>query len=317
MHQSLVPPRVRPVLASGFPDRPIRFVVPYAPGGNADSTVRVLAPRLSEALGQPVVVENRAGAGGSVGAAQVARTRADGHTLLLGSNGPLTVNPTLQASLAYDAEMDFAPVGLACRTPLAVAVHRGQPPRSLAELLSHAKADPGRFSVGSAGTGSISHLAIELFNGETGAGLQHIPYGGGGALVPDLVAGTVNGAFTEVSTALPLHREGAIRILGVTAARRLAVAPELPTVEEGGVPGFRAAAFLGIVVPAGTPVEATRALQMALAVALADPGVRQRLEQMGSEIATEKEMTPHGFAAVVAHEMAWTRAAAARAGLRR
>ena len=233
----------------------------------------------------------------------------------LGSNGLLTVNPTRQASLAYDAEKDFAPVGLARRTPLAVAVHRGQPPRSLAELLSHAKANPGRVTVGSAGIGSISHLAIQVFKGETGAGLQHIPYGGGGALVPDLVAGTVNGACTEVSTALPLQREGAIRILGVTAARRLAVAPELPTVEEGGVPVFHAAAFLGIVVPAGTPVEATRALQTALAVALADPGARQRLEQMGSEIAKE-EMTPHGFEAVVAHEMAWTRATAARAGLR-
>ncbi len=306
----------RPVLAAGFPDRPIRFVVPYAPGGNGDTTVRLLAPRMSEVLGQPVVVENRAGAGGSVGAAQVARSRADGYTLMLGSNGPLTVNPTLQSNLAYDAGRDFAPIGLAVRTPLAIAVHRAQPARSLAELLAQAKANPGKVSIGSAGTGSITHLAIEMFNGATGAGLLHVPYAGGGALVPDLVAGNINGCFIEVSNALPLHREGAVRILGVTSARRLAVAPEIPTAEEAGVPGFRAAAFLGIVVPSGTPEEAVRALQAALAAAIADSAVRQRLEQMGSEIASAEEQTPAGFAAFIARELAWTRDAAGRAGLR-
>jgi tripartite-type tricarboxylate transporter receptor subunit TctC len=302
--------------APAWPDRPVRLVVPFAPGGNADLTARAAAPRMAEALGQPVVVENRAGAGGSVAAAQVARARPDGTTVLLGSNGPLAINPAVQPNLGYDPMRDFAPVGLFVRTPMAVAVHRALPPRTVAELVAHAKANPGRVGFGSSGVASTAHLSLEMFNAATGAGITHVPYGSGGAMAPDLVSGTVAGAITEVATALPLHREGAVRILGVAAARRLAVAPDLPTVEEAGVPGFRAAAFVGVVAPAGVPAEAMAALAAAVAAAVADPVVRRRLEEMGSEMAPAEESTPAGFAAFLRREAEWTRAAAERAGLR-
>jgi len=302
--------------AAGFPDRPLRLVVPYAPGGNSDTVARVIAPKLGETLGQPVVVENRAGAAGNVAATAFVRARPDGYNLFLGSNGPLTVNPATQANLAYDPVRDFAPIGLAVRTPNVLAVHRSVPARTLAELIALSKSAPGRIATGSSGTGSTAHLAIESFNAATGAGLQHVPYGSGGAMAPDLIAGNIQAGMTEISTALPLHREGVIRILGVGAGARLAVAPELPTMEEQGLIGYRAAAFVGVVAPAGTPAEIMAPLAAAMAATVADAGVRRRLEEMGSEMASAEEATPAGFTAFLARETVWTRAAAERAGLR-
>jgi tripartite-type tricarboxylate transporter receptor subunit TctC len=305
-----------PVRAQGFPDRPIRLVVPFAPGGNSDITARACAPRMAEALGQPVIVENRAGAGGSIGAQQVARTKPDGFTILLGSNGPLAINPAVQANLGYDPLRDFAPVGLFVRTPMAITVHRALPPRTVAELVAYAKANPGKVGFGSSGIASTAHLALESFNAATGAGITHIPYGSGGALTPDLISGTLAGAITEISTAMPLHREGAVRILGVAAANRLPVVPDVPTAAEAGVPGYTAAAFVGIVVPTGVPPEAMAALARAVGAAVADPAVRGRLEGMGSVMASEAEAQPAGFAEFLVRETAWTRAAVERAGLK-
>jgi tripartite-type tricarboxylate transporter receptor subunit TctC len=306
----------RPGQAETFPDRPIRLIVPFAPGGNSDTVARVLAPRLADQLGQPVVVENRAGAAGNVAATQFARARPDGYTLLLGSNGPLTVNPAIQANPGYDPVRDFAPVGLAVRTPNGLAVHRGVPARDLAALIALARAAPGTISTGSSGTGSTAHLAIESFNAATGAGLQHVPYGSGGAMAPDLIAGNIRAGMSEVSTLLPLHRDGAVRILAMGSAARLLVAPDVPTFEEAGVAGFRAAAFVGVVAPAGTPAPVMALLAAAMEAAVADAGTRRRLEEMGSEMASAEEATPAGFAAFLVREAAWTRAAAERAGLR-
>lgn len=307
----------RPLRAqAAFPDRPVRLIVPFAPGGNSDITARACAPAMSAKLGQPVVVENRAGAGGSVAAQQIARVRPDGYTILLGSNGPLTINPQVQANLGYDPLRDFRPIGLFVRTPMVIAVHRSMPPRTLAELVAYAKANPGRVSFGSSGIASTAHLSLEMFNAATGAGITHIPYGSGGAMTPDLVSGTLSGAITEISTALPLHREGVMRILAVAASDRLPQAPELPTATEAGVAGFQAAAFVGIVTPVGVPEDAARVLGEAVAAAVADPGVRQRLQGMGSLMASAEEAMPAGFAAFLQRETAWTRAAAERAGLR-
>ena len=305
-----------PALAAGYPERALRLVVPYAPGGNSDTVARLIAPRMAGTLGQPVVVENRAGAGGSVGARAAAQAKPDGYTLMLGSNGPITVNPQVQASLGYDPLRDFAPIGLACRTPQVLAVHKAFPARTLAGFIAHGRENPGRITVGSSGTASISHLAIEMFNAATGAGMQHVPYGSGGAMAPDLVAGNIMACVTEISTALPFHREGAIRILGIASAARLPVAPEVPTIEEAGVAGYRAAAFIGLMLPSGAPAEVGAALAAALAAAVADPATRQRLQEMGSEMADPAEATPAGFAAFLLAETAWTRAAAERAGLR-
>lgn len=314
-----LPASLLPVLAARaaeWPDRPVRLVVPFAPGGNADITARAAAPRMAEALGQSVVVENRAGAGGSVAAAQVARMRPDGLTMLLGSNGPLAINPAVKSDLGYDPLKDFAPIGLFVRTPMAIAVHRSLPVRSLAELVAYSRAEPGRVSFGSSGIASAAHLSLEMFNAATGAGITHAPYGSGGALTPDLLSGTIAGAITEIVTALPLHREGVVRILAVAASRRLPVVPDIPTADEAGVPGFEAAAFVGIVVPAGVPEGPSQALSKAVAAAVADPAMRGRLEAMGSIMANAEEATPAGFAAFLRRETAWTRAAAERAGLR-
>ncbi|MFC7475351.1 Bug family tripartite tricarboxylate transporter substrate binding protein [Dankookia sp. GCM10030260] len=305
-----------PRAQAGFPDRPIRLIVPFAPGGNSDTVARVMAPTLSEKLGQPVVVENRAGAAGNVAATAFARARPDGYAIFLGSNGPLTVNPVIQANLGYDPVRDFVPVGMFVRTPNVLAVHRSVPAETLAALIALSKSAPGSISTGSSGTGSTSHLAIESFNAATGAGLQHVPYGSGGAMAPDLIAGNIKAGMTEISTALPLHREGVVRILATGSAGRLAMIPEVPSFEEAGVPGFRAAAFVGIVAPTGTPAEVLAALAAAVAAAVADAGNRQRLEAMGSEMAAPAEATPAGFAAFLVREGAWTRAAADRAGLR-
>ena len=309
-------PLATPALAQGFPDRPIRLLVPYAPGGNSDVTARTVAPKMSERLGQPIVVENRAGAGGSVGALQMARARPDGLSLLLGSNGPITVNPAVQQNLGYDPIRDFIPVGLFVRTPLTLTVHRSTPARNVQELIALSRANPGSVTMGSSGIASISHLTLEDFNARTSAGLQHVPYGSGGAMAPDLVAGNVKGAVTEVSTAQPLHREGAARILGITSTQRLSIMPDMPTVAEQGVEGFRSAAFVGVMVPAGTPREVIAVLEAAVTFAIADATVRQRLEGMGSEMASPEETTSAGFAAFIQRETEWTRNAATRAGLR-
>ena len=302
--------------ALAFPERPLRIISGFNPGGANDIVARALAQPLTAVLGQPVVVENRAGAAGNVAATAFARAKPDGYAIFLGSNGPLTVNPVIQANLGYDPARDFTPVGLFARTPNVLAVHRGVPAQTLAELIALAKASPGSIPTGSSGTGSTSHLAIESFNAATGAALQHVPYGSGGAMAPDLIAGNIKAGMTEISTALPLHREGAVRILATGSAGRLAVIPEVPSFEEAGLAGFRAAAFIGIVAPAGTPAGVVAALAAAVAAAVADAGNRQRLEEMGSEMASPEEATPAGFAAFLLRESAWTRAAAERAGLR-
>ncbi|GGG48865.1 hypothetical protein GCM10010964_40310 [Caldovatus sediminis] len=307
-----------PARASAWrPDRPVRLIVPFAPGGNTDLVARVIGPHMGERLGQPVVVENRAGAAGSVAAAAVARARPDGLTLMIGSNGPMAINPITRADLGYDPLRDFAPLGLIVRTPLALVLHRDQPARDVAGLVAHARANPGRVVFGSPGVASTGHLTLEMFNAATGADITHAPYQSGGALTPDLVAGTVAGAFVEVATVLPLHRDGAVRILALTSGGRLSVAPELPTVEESGVPGFRAASFVGVVAPAGVPQEAMAALHDALKAAVAHPEVRRRLEETGSQVASEEEASPAGFAAILRRETEWTREAARRAGLLR
>ena len=304
------------IARASWPDRPVRLVVPFAPGGNADLVARTVAPSLAEKLGQPVIVENRAGAGGSVAATALARARWDGATLMVGSNGPLAINPVIQANLGYDPVRDFTPIGLILRTPLALTVHRAQPMRDLAALIAAGKAAPGRLAFGTAGIASTGHLTLEMFNAVTGAGIIHAPYAGGGALVADLVSGTLAGACVELSTVLPLARDGAVRPLAITATQRASAAPDIPTTAEAGLRDFTAASFIGLVAPGGAPAEVLAALRRALTAVIAEPAARQRLEQSGSAMASPEEATPEGFAAFLQREAAWTRAAAERAGIR-
>jgi tripartite-type tricarboxylate transporter receptor subunit TctC len=299
---------------AAYPERPIRLVVPFAPGGNADIVGRLVGERMGEALGQPVVVENRAGAGGAIGAEFVARAAPDGYTLFVGSNGPLTVNPFVQAKLAYDPLKDFAPVGLTSLVPHAIIVNAAVPAKTLPELVALSKQQ--QVGVGTAGVGSATHLTLARFNAQSGAQLVHVPYKGGGALLPDLVAGNIQGAMTEFSSALPHHRGGKARFVAVAADKRSPLAPDVPTMDEGGVKGFTAASYIGILAPAGTPAEVVAALQAALAKALASPAVLGRMRELGVEVASPELMTAAGFGAFIRQDYERSREAAQLAGIK-
>lgn len=302
---------------AAWPDRPIRVIVPFAAGGNADVIARVLQPRLQEKLGQPVVVENRPGAGGSVGAEAVARARPDGYTLLIGSNGPLSVNPVVQARLPYDAAKDFAPIAMAMQVPHCLVAQPNAPWRSVADVVAASRAAPGEgIGIGTAGVASATHLSLEAFKAQTGARLLHVPYRGGGAAVPDFLAGNLPMLFTEFSTAIPLHRDGKARVIAVAAATRLPALPDVPTMIEQGVTGFTAGSYVGLLAPSGTPPEAMRALGVAMAAIVVEPDFRSRMQGMGGEAAAGALATPAGFAAFIAEDLTRSRAAARAADIK-
>ena len=298
---------------AAYPERPIRLIVPFAPGGNADIMARLVGEGMAQALGQPVVVENRAGAGGGIGAAEVARAAPDGYTLLTGSNGPLTVNPIVQPKLTYDPLKDFAPIGLTSLVPHALIVNAAVPVRTLPELIELSKRQ--QVGVGTAGVGSATHLTLERFNAQTGAKLLHVPYRGGGALLPDLVAGNIQGAMTEFSSALPHHRSGKARFVAIAATRRSPLAPDVPTMIESGVADFTAASYIGILAPAGTPAPALERLQAALAHALGSAKVLERMHELGAEPAAGELLTAAGFGAFIRSDYERSREAARLAGL--
>jgi len=297
-----------------WPERPVHLIVPYAAGGNIDLVSRLVGANLSESLGQPVVVENRAGAGGSVGAESVARAAPDGYTLLAGSNGPITVNPLVQASLPYKPLEDFAPIAMINRVPLVLMVTGKVEARDLKALIAESKAGKG-VATGTAGAGSTGHLALELFNNSTGAHLLHVPYRGGGAVVPDFIAGNIGAMIIEYSTALPLHRDGKGRILAIAAEHRSPLLPDVPTFIEQGVADFTAASYCGLFAPRATPAAVQGRLREAAAAAVADPGVRRQLEAMGSEMAEGALLTPEGFTAFLREQAQLAKHAADLAGL--
>ena len=299
---------------AAYPDRPIRLIVPFAAGGNADIVGRLVGQGMSDSLGQPIVIDNRAGAGGSIGAEAVARSVPDGYTLLVGSNGPLTVNPFVQAKLGYDPLKDLAPVGLTSYAPHCVVVHPAVAARTLAELVALSQRE--QVGVGTSGVGSATHLALERFNAQSGAKLVHVPYRSGGALMPDLLGGTIQAAMTEFSTALPLHRESQARILAIAAAKRSALAPEVPTMIESGIADFIASSYVGILAPAGTPEPIVAQLQNALGKALAGGAAPEKLRAIGNEIASPEQMTAAGFGAFIRAEFERSRDAAKLAGLK-
>jgi tripartite-type tricarboxylate transporter receptor subunit TctC len=300
---------------AAYPDRPIHLIVPFAAGGNADAVGRIIGEVLHQALGQPVVVENRGGAGGSIGAEAVAKAAPDGYTLLVGSNGPLTVNPFVQAKLGYDPLKDFAPVALTSYVPHCLAVHPDVPAKTVGELIELSKTKP--VNIATSGIGSATHLTLARFNAATGAKFTLVPYRSGGALLPDLLSGAVQGAMTEFSIALPQHKGGKIRILGVASAQRSKLAPDIPTFIESGVKDFTAQSYIGVVAPAKTPQPIIAQLQKAIGDGLSnDSPAAQKLRTMGSDVATPQELTAAGFAAYIKVEYARSAEAAQLAGLK-
>lgn len=268
-----------------FPSRPVTLVVPFAPGGPTDAMARTLANALKGALGQNVIVENKAGAGGNLGAEAVARAERDGHTLLFGTSGPLAINVSLYRKLNYDPLKSFAPVIQIGHLPNVLVVHPSVPARSVQELVAHGRANPGKLSYASSGNGASSHLAGVLFNNTAGTDFLHVPYKGTGPALTDLLGGQVTMTFTDVLTALPHIRSGKLRALGVTTASRSSALPEVPTVAEQGLAGFDVSVFFGIVAPAGTPRAAVDRLNKAFAEVLRQPDVRQTLQGQGLEMA--------------------------------
>ena len=299
---------------AAYPDRPIRLIVPFAAGGNADLVGRLLAESMAAALNASMVVENRAGAGGSLGAAQVAQAAPDGYTLLIGSNGPLTVNPFMQAKLAYDPLKDFTAVGLANLAPHAIVVNPGVAAKTVAELVEVSKKQD--ITIATSGTGSAGHMTLVRFMTVTGAKLTHVPYKGGSTPVPDTLSGTVNGIMTELSTALPHHKAGKLRILAVASATRPALAPEVPTMIEAGLENFLAASYVGLLAPAKAPPDVVEALQKALAKGLASKPVQDRFLATGAELVPESLQTSKGFGDYLRKEFEATREAAKAAGLK-
>ena len=300
---------------AAYPERPIRLIVPFGPGGNADIVARIVGERMADALGQPIVVDNRAGAGGSLGAEVVARATPDGYTLLTGSNGPLTVNPFVQAKLGYDPLKDFAPIGLTSTVPHAIIVHPAVAAKTVAQLVALSKAQ--QVGIGTSGIGSATHMTLERFNAQTGAQLVHVPYKSGGSLLPDLLAGNIQGALTEFSTALPHHKSGKARFIAVASAQRSPLAPDVPTMIEGGVKDFTGGSYVGILAPAGTPADVVARLQAALVRALASDKVQDRMRDLGAELATSETMSAAGFGAFIKAEYERMRQAAQIAGLKK
>jgi len=297
--------------AQPYPSKPIRLVVAFAPGGIADFAARSVSPRLADALGVPVVVENRAGAGGIIGAELVAKSPPDGYTLLVTSISH-TINPSVVKTLPFDTQRDFAPVMLIADAPNILVVHPSVPASSLAELITLARSRPGQLNYASSGIGTSTHLCGELFKTMTGVDLQHVPYKGGGPAVVDLLGAQVQLMFATLPTVLEHVRAGKLRAFGVTGAQRFAGAPDISTIAEGGLAGYEVSGWSGMFAPARTPRAAIDRVAAETAKILSDPALKERLLAQGAEAAVKM---PDEFAAFVDAEMRKWRKVAQASGM--
>ncbi len=302
------------LFAAGYPERPIHLIVPFAAGGNADIVGRIAGDQIGKNLNGSVVVENRGGAGGAIGAEYVAKAAPDGYTLLIGSNGPLTVNPFVQTKLGYDPLKDFVPVGLTSYVPHALIVSNKVEAKTFNDVLALSKKTP--VTVATSGLGSATYMTFERLKAATGGDFTHVPYRGGGALMPDVIGGSVNSAMTELSTALALHKGGQAHIVAVAAVKRSQLAPDVPTFDESGVKGFIAQSYIGVLAPAKTPEDVVAKLQGAIEKGFA-PGASavERLISIGAEVATPEQQTAKGFAAFIRADYEAMREAAKLAGI--
>jgi tripartite-type tricarboxylate transporter receptor subunit TctC len=291
--------------AQDYPSKPIRLIVPFAAGGASDTVGRIVGQKLGERLGQQVVVDNRTGAGGSIGAEAVARAAPDGHTLLLGSTSEVTVYPSLNPKAPYDTLRDFAPVSLLGNSPFVLVVHPAVPAKSVQELVALARSRPGALNYSSAGTGSTTHLAVEMLALAGGVRMTHVPYKGSVPAVTDLVAGRVELCMSTMPAALPFVRDGRLRALGISSARRSATLPDVPTIREAGLADYDTGLWNGILAPAGTPAAVVSRLHRELAAAMGDAQLRDVLSKQGADAMAT---TPEEFSALIRADLArWTR----------
>ena len=285
--------------AQPYPSKPIKLVVPFPPGGSTDIFARPIAQKLSEALKRQVIVENRGGAGGTIGADAVAKSPPDGYTLLMGHIGTLAVAPSLYPKLPYDPRKDFAPVGMVASVANVLVVNPSVPAKSVQQLIALARRDPDKLTYSSGGNGSAAHIAVELFKLRTGTRIVHVPYKGTAPAVTDLIGGQVAMTMTGVPPVLEFIRNGRVRALGVSSLRRIDALPDVPTIAEAGVADFEATQWYGIVAPAGTPAPIVARLNAELRVILESAEMRERLAALG---ALADPSTPEQFAERIASE---------------
>jgi tripartite-type tricarboxylate transporter receptor subunit TctC len=297
-----------------YPKRPVTMVVTFAAGGSSDVLARAVAESMSHGLGEQIAVDNRPGAGGQIGAELVAHAAPDGYTILFGTNGTLGIGPALYEHLRYDPARDLAPVGILHKLPLLLIINPSIPAKNLQELIAYAQQNPGKLSFASAGVGSVSHLAGELFMEEAKINILHVPYKGGGAAVPDLISGRVSMMLETIPNALPLARSGQMRAIAVTTKERSAAAPDIPTLAESGLPNFDVSAWTGLFVPAGTPAAVIDRLNAGTRAIANDSHYVDLVHKMGTNVATS---SPQEFGAFVQDDVArWTKVIA-HAGIKR
>jgi tripartite-type tricarboxylate transporter receptor subunit TctC len=282
-----------------YPSRPVRIVVPFSPGGGSDAVARTLAQELTARLGQPVIVDNRPGAGGSLGAAEVARSEPNGYTLLLGSTSELVEYPLLSSRPPYDSRKAFAPIGLVGSVPMALIVSKDVPADSVQDLVKYAKANPGKLNFGSGGTGTTTHLAVELFATATGIKMMHVPYKGSAAVIPDVLNGNLQLAMSLLPGVLPFANDKRLKIMAVSTDKRAPALANVPTMREAGVKDYDDALWTGLLAPAGTPQEIIARLHKELVAALANPAVKETLARLGAEVTPS---SPEQLAAKISSE---------------
>ena len=290
-----------PAFAQTFPSRPVTLVVPFPPGGGTDTGARVIAEHLGKRWGQPVIVENRGGAAGQIGADAVAKSKPDGYTLLLGNIGTQAINPSLYAKLPYDADKAFAPVSLVAELPLAMMVNPAVPAKTAAEFIALSKSKPGQMSYSSSGAGGAPHLAAELFKDQTGTFVLHVPYRGGGPAIADLLAGHVQLSFMTVLEASGHIKAGKLRALAVTGDKRVPAFPDVPTLAEGVIPGFNAISWIGLLAPASTPQDVVDKIAADIRAVLADDAVKARFVALGG---VPRATTPPEFSKLISDDKA-------------
>ena len=271
------------VHAQKFPDRPIRFIVPFPPGGGNDILARAIGPKLSESLGQPVVIDNRAGAGGNMGTELAAKAAPDGSTIVIASN-QVTINPWLYSKLPFDIEKDLVPVAQVATVPMVLVVHPSVPANNVREFIALAKASPGKFNHATPGNGTPQHIAFEVFNHAAGINVTHVPYKGTGPALADLMGGQVQAALGTMASVEPYVKAGKLRALGVTTPRRSQAMPTVPTIDEAGLPGFEVPLWYSILAPANTPRDVVARLSSDIAKVLQSPEIRERLTGQGFEV---------------------------------
>lgn len=298
---------------AAYPDKPIHIVVPYTPGGTVDLLARAMAPYLTKDWGQQIVVENRPGAGGSVGAAYVAAAAGDGYTLLLSTNSPLTTNVALYKTIQYDPLRDFVPVIIAGENAPVLVVSPKLPVKSVSDLIALAKKEPGKLIASSSGNGTTAHLSLAQLNKQAGIDITHVPYRGGVPSLTAVVSGEAQLVFSDNVPALPMIRDGRLRALATTGARRSGVSPDVPTMAESGLKGFNIATWTGLVAPKGTPADIVQKLNAEITKILKEPEFRQNISKMGIDPVGD---TPEEFAKFLATEIPLWRQRAIDAGLK-